>query len=169
MWLSNGVMLLVTAILFGLTVWKTKGVPTKTLMDSGLTFLTVLPLILCAFLCEGLIKTLVPPEGIQKWLSAGAGWRGIALGCLAGALTPGGPYTSFPIAMVLLRSGAGLGTVVAYMTAWQLWSFTRYPMEIAFVGFKIAALRFVVTCFVPPLAGFLAHWITTYWLGGQGK
>ncbi len=159
MWLSNALMVMVTALLFALAVWKTKSVPTSALLDSGRTFLTMLPLILCAFMCEGLIKTLVPAAWIQKWLATEAGWRGIAIGCVAGALTPGGPYTSFPIAMVLLRAGAGLGTVVAYLTAWQLWSFTRYPMEIAFVGVKVTVLRFAVTCFVPPLAGFLAHWI----------
>ena len=161
MWLSNALMIAVTALLFGLAVWKTKGIPVDALKSSGKTLLTVLPLILCAFLCEGLIKTLVPASWIQKWLAAESGWRGIAIGCVAGALTPGGPYTSFPIAMLLLRSGAGLGTVVAYLTAWQLWSLTRYPMEIAFVGLNVTLLRFAVTCFVPPLAGFLAHLATT--------
>jgi uncharacterized membrane protein YraQ (UPF0718 family) len=160
MWLSNALMVSVTAALFGLSVWKTKGIPVDALKSSGKTLLTMLPIILCAFMCEGLIKTIVPPSWIQKWLAAESGWRGIAIGCIAGALTPGGPYTSFPIAMLFLRSGAGLGTVVAYLTAWQLWSLTRYPMEIAFVGLNITLLRFAVTCFVPPLAGFLAHWVT---------
>jgi len=161
MLLSNAIMVAITALLFAFAVWKTKGVPVEALKDSGKTLLTMLPVILCAFMCEGLIKTIVPPSWVQKWLAAESGWRGIAIGCLAGALTPGGPYTSFPIAMLLLRSGAGLGTVIAYMTAWQLWSITRYPMEIAFVGLKVTVLRFAVTCFVPPLAGFIAHWLAT--------
>jgi len=160
MWLSNAIMVAVTAILFGLAVWKVKGIPVEAF--SGKTFLTMLPIIICAFMCEGLIKTIVPPSWIQKWLAVESGWRGIAIGCVAGALTPGGPYTSFPIAMLLLRSGAGLGTVVAYLTAWQLWSLTRYPMEIAFVGVNVTMLRFGVTFFVPPLAGFLAHLVTTH-------
>ncbi|MCS7263936.1 MAG: permease [Armatimonadetes bacterium] len=161
MWLSNAVMIAMTAILFGLAVWKNKGVPFAALKDSGKTLLMMAPVILCAFMCEGLIKTLVPPSWVQKWLATEAGWRGIVIGCIAGALTPGGPYTSFPIAMLLLRSGAGIGTVVAYMTAWQIWSLTRYPMEIAFVGLNITMLRFIVTFFVPPFAGFLAQWLTT--------
>jgi uncharacterized membrane protein YraQ (UPF0718 family) len=159
MLLSTVLIAVITAALFLAAAWKAQGLPTQALKDSWHTFITIFPLVACAFLCEGLIRYLVPPEWVQKWLAAEAGWRGIAIGCLAGALTPGGPYTSFPIAMVLLKAGAGVGTVVAYLTAWQLWSFTRYPMEIAFVGVPITVLRFAVTCFVPPLAGLLAHWL----------
>ncbi len=160
MWLSTALMAFVTVGLFAAAAWKAQGLPIEALRESGRTSLAVFPLVVCAFLCEGLLKFLLPPEWVQKWLAAESGWRGIALGCVAGALTPGGPYTSFPVAMVLLKTGAGIGTVVAYLTAWQLWSFTRYPMEIAFVGINITALRFFVTCFVPPSAGLLAHWVS---------
>ncbi|MCX7642800.1 MAG: hypothetical protein N2116_03180, partial [Armatimonadetes bacterium] len=87
MWLSNAVMVAVTAFLFGLAVWRAKGIPFEALKESGKTFLTMLPIIICAFVCEGLIKTIVPPSWIQKWLAVESGWRGIAIGCIAGALT----------------------------------------------------------------------------------
>lgn len=164
MWMSTVLIIIVTVALFITAVWKAHGLPTEALRSSWQTFVMTFPLVVCAFLCEGLIKFLVPPEWIQRWLAEEAGWRGIAIGCLAGALTPGGPYTSFPIAMVLLRAGASAGTVVTYLTAWQLWSFTRYPLEIAFVGAPLTVLRFGVTFFVPPLAGLLAQRLSRFFL-----
>ncbi|MCS7224472.1 MAG: permease, partial [Armatimonadetes bacterium] len=115
----------------------------------------------CAFLIEGALKTLIPAQWVQRWLSQEAGVRGVLLGVLAGALTPGGPYTSFPIALILIKAGAGVGTIVAYLTAWSLLSFTRYPMEIAFVGYRLVVLRFLLTAWVPPVIGLLAHYVAT--------
>jgi uncharacterized membrane protein YraQ (UPF0718 family) len=162
MWLSTMLIVVITAGLFLVAVWKAHGLPMEALRSSWQTFQVTFPLVVCAFLCEGLIKFLIPPEWIQKWLAEEAGWRGILVGCVAGALTPGGPYTSFPIAMVLVKAGASAGTVVTYLTAWQLWSFTRYPMEIAFVGVPLTVLRFGVTVFVPPLAGVLAQRLSRF-------
>lgn len=157
MWMSTLLIIALTTALFVAAAWKAHGLPVEALRSSAQTFRMVFPLVLCAFLCEGLIKFLVPAEWVQKWLAGEAGWRGIFVGCVAGALTPGGPYTSFPIAMVLLKAGASAGVIVTYLTAWQLWSLTRYPLEIAFVGAPLTLLRFLVTCFVPPLAGWLAQ------------
>ncbi len=151
------IMALLAVLFFSLAAWKEGGVPYHSLSESARTFATTFPLILCAFLIEGALKTVIPTEWVQKWLAEEGGIRGVALGVIAGALTPGGPYTSFPIALVLVRAGAGLGTVVSYLTAWSLLSFTRYPMEAAFVGPKITVLRFLLTFWVPPFVGLLAH------------
>jgi len=164
MWMSTLIVLILTSALFIAAMWKAHGLPLEALRSSWRTFTMAFPLVVCAFLCEGLITFLVPPEWVRKWLAEEAGWRGIALGCAAGALTPGGPYTSFPIAMVLLKAGASVSTVVTYLTAWQLWSFTRYPLEIAFVGAPLTVLRFSVTLFVPPVAGLLAGRLSRFFL-----
>jgi uncharacterized membrane protein YraQ (UPF0718 family) len=164
MWVNTVVLVAITSVLFIVAVWKAQGLPVEALRNSWKTFTTAFPLIVCAFLCEGLITSLLSPEWIRKWLAEEAGWRSIVVGCIAGALTPGGPYTSFPIAMVLLKAGASVTTVVTYLTAWQLWAFTRYPLEIAFVGAPLTVLRFTTTVFVPPLAGLLAGRLSRFFL-----
>ncbi|MEE8317826.1 MAG: permease, partial [Candidatus Omnitrophota bacterium] len=78
----------------------------------------------------------------------------------AGALTPGGPYVSMPIVAGLLRSGASMGTMVAYMTGWSLWAFGRLPMEIGILGFRFALIRLISVMILPPIAGFFAQFIS---------
>lgn len=127
------------------------------LMQGGMTLLSVVPLLIAAFLIAGLIQTLVTREVVTRWLGAESGWRGIALACLGGALMPGGPYVYYPIAAALLQAGASLGVLVAFITAKNLWSVTRLPMEFALLGPHLTLIRFVATLILPPLLGFLAE------------
>lgn len=127
------------------------------LVRGGGTLLSVVPLLIAAFLIAGLIQTLVTREVVARWLGTESGWRGIALACLGGALMPGGPYVYYPIAASLLQAGASLGVLVAFVTAKNLWTVTRLPMEFALLGSRLTITRFVATLIVPPLLGVLAE------------
>lgn len=117
----------------------------------------VLPLLIFAFIIAGMIQVLLPQALVAKWVGAEAGFRGILVGTIAGGLAPGGPYVSLPIAIGLVRSGAGVGTMVAFLTGWSLWAVSRIPMELGILGWKLTLIRLVCTFFFPPIAGLLAH------------
>lgn len=119
----------------------------------------VMPILIAAFLIAGLIQVLIPKEFIVKWLGKEAGFEGILFGSLAGGLTPGGPVISFPIVASIYKSGAGIGTVVAYVTAWSLVSVARLPYEISLISPKFAAIRLACTFFFPPIAGLIAWFL----------
>jgi len=120
-------------------------------------FLEITPLLIFAFIMAGMIQELVPAETVASWVGTESGFRGIIIGTLAGAVTPGGPYVSMPIAAGLLRSGAGIGTMVAYLTAWSIWAVARMPMEIGLMGWKYTLIRFTCSFFFPPIAGAMAQ------------
>jgi uncharacterized membrane protein YraQ (UPF0718 family) len=127
-------------------------------MKSALTMtIEVLPLLIFAFIVAGMVQVLLPRELLAKWIGAESGMRGILIGTVAGGLSPGGPFVSLPIAAGLLRAGAGIGTMVAYLTAWSLWALARLPMEIGIMGWKFTLIRLASTFFFPPIAGFIAQ------------
>ncbi len=117
----------------------------------------ILPLVILAFIVAGMVQTLVSHEFLSKWIGKGSGIRGILIGTVAGSLTPGGPYVSLPIAAGLLRSGASVGTVVAFLTGWSLWAFGRLPIEVGIMGWKFTLIRMVSTFLFPPIAGLIAN------------
>ena len=119
--------------------------------------LEILPLLIFAFVVAGMAQVLLPQELISKWVGAESGIKGIFIGTVAGALAPGGPYVSLPIAAGLLRAGAGVGTMVAFLTGWSLWAVSRLPMEVGILGWKFTLIRLASTFFFPPIAGFIAH------------
>lgn len=117
----------------------------------------ILPLLFFAFIIAGMIQTLLPREMISKWVGAESGMRGILVGSIAGGLSPGGPFVSLPIAAGLLKAGAGVGTMVAYLTGWSLWAVARLPMEVGVLGWKLTFIRLASTLVFPPIAGLIAQ------------
>ncbi len=127
------------------------------LKSAGNLLLEVMPLLIFAFIVAGIIPLLIPTEMISKWVGAESGLRGILIGSAMGGLTPGGPFVSLPIAAGLLRSGASIGTMVAFMTGWSLLAVSRLPMEVGLMGWKFAAIRLAATFFFPIIAGLIAN------------
>lgn len=155
---TTGFLIIVAVILGGLA-WARGGteLALRGIQLGAETLLSVTPMLIAAFLVAGLTQVLISRELVERWLSASSGWRGILLACLAGALIPGGPYVYYPIAGSLLTSGAGLGVLVAFITAKNLWSISRLPYEFALLGTELTLTRYVFTLIVPPLIGFLAE------------
>ena len=133
-------------------------------MKSALTMtVEVLPLLLFAFVVAGMVQALIPNETVAKWVGEKAGLKGLFIGTVAGGFCPGGPYVSLPIVAGLLRSGAGVGVVVAFLTSWSLWAIARLPMEVGIVGWRVTAIRVASVFFFPPIAGLIAHGLARIW------
>ena len=104
-------------------------------LNSGLNMIVeIIPLLLFAFIVAGMVQVLLPQELLSRWIGEESGLKGILIGTLAGGVTPGGPYVSLPVVAGLLKAGAGVGTLVAFLTAWSLWAVARLPMEIGILG-----------------------------------
>ncbi|KPK21987.1 MAG: permease [Dehalococcoidia bacterium SG8_51_3] len=127
------------------------------LKSAGNLLLQILPLLIFAFIIAGMIQVLIPKELISKWVGTESGFRGILIGSALGGLMPGGPITSLPVAAGLLRVGASIGTMVAFLTGWSLLALTRLPMEIGIMGWKFALIRLACVFFFPPIAGLIAN------------
>ena len=127
------------------------------LKSAGNMLIQIAPLLIFAFIIAGMIQILIPIEMVTKWVGAESGFRGILIGTVVGGLTPGGPYVSLPIAAGLLRAGAGIGTMVAFMTGWSLWAVSRLPLEVGLMGWKFTLIRLACTLLLPILAGLIAN------------
>ncbi len=160
-WIPDRTTLFLIAVVIALAglAWLRGGFP---LFVGGLSsgaseLLKVTPLLLAAFLIAGLTQVLVSRQVIERWLGSRSGWRGILLACLGGALIPGGPYVYYPIAGSLLHSGAGLGVLIAFVSAKNLWSVTRLPYEFALLGPHLTLIRYAFTFLLPPIFGIAAE------------
>lgn len=116
-----------------------------------------LPLVILTFVVLGLLNVIVPREFYVRWLSQEAGWRALVVGAAAGAIAPGGPVVQTVIAATLLKSGAGIGCVVSFLTAGALSHLMLLPLEVGLLGWRFVVLRLACTVFFAPVAGALAH------------
>ena len=105
----------------------------------------------------GLVQAVLPPEIVAKWVGENSGLRGLIIAAIVGALTPGGPMTSFPIVVAFYMSGADRGALVSYITGWSLLAFSA-----SWCGncrFSAPTCRFPVLAvfWLPVLAGVIAR------------
>ena len=99
----------------------------------------ILPRLIPALILAGLLQVLVPQETVARYFGRAGGMKAILVASLAGVLTPGGPMISVPLMVVLANSGAGLPSLVAYMTAWSLFGVQRIiAWEAPLLGWKFA-------------------------------
>lgn len=157
----DGQLLLMLGILavLGLAAWWRGGSSLVTDgFHNGISLITRIGLIvLVSLLVAGVAEVLVPRSWVESAMGDSAGLRGIAIGALAGAMTPAGPYVAMPIAAVLMRSGAGLGPVVAFVVSWSLLAIHRlFAWEIPLMGLRFALVRFSLCLVLPFLLGWIA-------------
>jgi uncharacterized membrane protein YraQ (UPF0718 family) len=155
------VISLVIALLafgLGLLAWTRPGrLHVQGLKTSGKNARTMLPRIVVALLLSGFLTALVPTELVASWIGKTSGLKGILIGSLLGGFTPGGPVTSFPIVVVLFKTGAGIPPLIAFLTAWSVFAFHRIiAYEIPLMGVRFVLLRLLSCLILPPLAGILA-------------
>ncbi|MFC1913261.1 permease [Chloroflexota bacterium] len=151
------VMGLLAVVLIVISYNKGGGEHILGLKAGGSMLLQIIPLLIFAFIIAGMVQVLLPVAMISKWVGTESGFRGILIGTVVGGFAPGGPFISLPIAAGLLRVGASVGTMVAFVTSWSLWGVSRLPLELGIMGWKFTLIRIACTFFFPPIAGFIAN------------
>jgi len=153
-WLILGSLVLLCSVI----AFRSGGISRigESLTSGGKLLLSVFPNLLLGFALAGFLQVLLPSELIVKWMGHESGLKGIFIGTLAGTLTPGGPFTHFPILASFLAKGAGVGPVCAYIAAWALLGLNRFLVwELPILGSQIALVRLCASVWVPPLIGWI--------------
>lgn len=148
---------LIAGLLVGFVWLKRKELAVEGLSTTGKMLLLMGPVLLCAFIIAGQLQVLLPREAVRAWLGQRTGIEALIISAVAGALTPGGPYVSLPIALALFQSGASVGCVVAYLTGWTMWGVNGLFFELSVLGPGLTLAKRLCTLPLPILAGFLAR------------
>lgn len=157
-WLLLGALVAVAAVI----AWRAGGPERvgQALASGAGLFLGVLPNLLLGFALAGFLHVLLPAELISRWMGQDSGVPGLLIGTGAGMLTPGGPFTHFPILASFLAKGASVGPVCAYIAAWALIGLNRILVwELPILGPRIALVRFLASAGLPPVIGWLSAWL----------
>ena len=123
------------------------------------TLLLVLPTLVGGFLIAGYVRVLIPEDVVREWLGEESGLKGVLVGYLAGTLTFGGPFISFPIAASLYHAGGSVRTVTTYITSWALWGGGIIFYEFSILGPRLFTIRMVASILFPLVAGVIAAFL----------
>lgn len=155
-------LLIVASLSFGaaLHVLLREGwqVWTEIFTDDFWLFLSILPKVALGCLIGSLVRLLIARETIERFVGEGSGLMGLLLAGLIGMLFPAGPFTIFPLAVVLMASGADRGAAIAFISAWLLIGVNRAIIwEMPFFGTGFVLFRFLISLPMPILLGLLAR------------
>jgi len=115
---------------------------------------------LLGFLLGGFVQAVIPRELVSKWLGSASGLKGILLGSFGGIVSTGGPYVWLPVVVSIYKAGAGIGPVLALMTARGILSIQMLIVwQIPFFGVELSLARYIPCLFVPPVVGILGQYV----------
>jgi len=123
----------------------------------GRILYTIWPLLLLAAAAAGMLQTLMPAKVVSSYLGGQSPMRGILIGWGVGAILPGAPYVTLPLAAVLLERGASIAPAATMVLSATFMSVTRIPYELTFLGWQFAALRILACLLLPPVGGLIVH------------
>jgi uncharacterized membrane protein YraQ (UPF0718 family) len=146
-WITGAVALLLSFIADRRKTWQ--GV------RKGLSmFLRILPDFLIVLAAAALFLSLVPESALSHWIGKDSGLRGFAAAALAGsiALIPG--FIAFPLAAVLLKSGASVAAVAVFITTLMMVGVFTLPVEKRYFGWRTSLLRNALSLLGALIVGF---------------
>jgi len=139
------------------------GGSTLVLLGIGLSIRTALNsflMILASFIIIGQLNVLLTPEVIEKWLQKFSGIKAVVVSAIAGGLFPGGPYIYYPFIASFKDKKLPFYIFISFIFGKQVYDFTRLPMEISLVSYRMAIIRNLITLPIPIIVGlyFESRW-----------
>lgn len=157
-------ILIGTALLAGLALWFYRRLAPEQRGEAfeaaWATLVFTLPRIVVALVGAGLFAELLPADRVQALFGQDGGWRGILLAAALGPPTPGGAFVSFAIGAAALKAGASVPSVLAYVTAWGLFSITKImTYELPLMGARPMWIRLAFSWPFPIVVGAMTAFL----------
>ncbi|AEK72712.1 hypothetical protein GQS_04055 [Thermococcus sp. 4557] len=136
-----GVVALITAVL--LLMFPEKKDPVFSASENFLVeMLLIMPAVMVLM---GLFSVFVPDELIVRYLGGNSGVKSMLLAIFIGAFPTGPLYVAFPIAASLLKKGARVASVIAFLSAWACIKIPQELVELQFLGAGFMLARLTLT------------------------
>ncbi len=113
----------------------------RVLMIALKSFFRILPTVVAIVILIGLLLGFVPKSVISEIVGEQAGFKGILVVAILGAILHIPSLISFPLASSLLKSGASVTAIAVFITTLTMIGIVTLPLEMRELGKKIALLR----------------------------
>ncbi|MFO7916375.1 MAG: permease [Candidatus Krumholzibacteriales bacterium] len=131
----------------------------KSLKIAVKSLLRILPMVFIIIIFIGLLLGFVPKSQISRLIGDRAGFGGVLVVALLGAVLHIPSLISFPLAASLLERGASITSVAAFITSLTMIGVVTLPLEIRILGKRMALLRngisFVIAIIIALIMGVI--------------
>ncbi|HAW70096.1 MAG TPA: permease [Firmicutes bacterium] len=152
---------IVAAVLLGISFVNDKKKTALSLKRAWKMFINMLPQYVAILLLVGLLLVAVTPGTIQRVIGTESGFWGMLIASLLGAITLVPVIVAFPITAELLKNGAGVTQIAIFISTLTMVGFVTLPMEIRYLGKKVAILRNVLAYLFAFVTAFIIGAVLT--------
>ena len=134
------IVMILMVVVAGIACWFVEGQEAfvESFSSDLKMMMQIVPKLAAALLVSSFLQLMIPRKLVAKWIGEESGAKGVAIATTIGAMTPGGPMTSFPMVSALAESGTGRAPLIAYLVSWSClplpflaaWLATKIPMSI---------------------------------------
>lgn len=147
----------VALVLLTLSVLKSRSKTRMAFLKALKALENILPQFLAVLVIVSVVLAVFNAETISLFLGAGSGFPGALTAALVGAVTLIPGFVAFPAAGELLRGGAGVYQIAAFVSSLMMVGVVTLPMEMRFFGRRAAFTRNALAfLFSFVAAGFVA-------------
>ena len=157
--MENLILYGVVAVLLAFSIYKDRARTRKALMKGLKAFEGILPEFLVVVMIVAVVLAVFDPPTIARLIGAGSGWVGIMIAALVGAITLIPGFVAFPVAAELLRNGAGVTQIAAFVSSLMMVGIVTLPLEIRYFGKKAAIGRNSLAFVFSILAALFVGWM----------
>ncbi len=119
------------------------------------SFFRILPTVLIVIVVIGLLLGFVSRNQISQIVGEQAGFWGVLVVALLGAILHIPSLVSFPLAASILESGASVTAVAVFITTLTMIGVVTLPIEIRELGRKMALLRNGISFIIAIVIGLI--------------
>jgi uncharacterized membrane protein YraQ (UPF0718 family) len=151
----NIALYIICGIVVILSWLKDKQKTKLALLKAWKSFENILPQFLGVLVLIGIMLAYLDTQTISKILGDQSGWWGIIIAAMIGAVTLIPGFVAFPTAALLLKNGAGLMQMGAFVSTLMMVGIVTMPVEIKYFGRKLTIYRNLLAF----LFSFLVAWV----------
>jgi uncharacterized membrane protein YraQ (UPF0718 family) len=151
-------MYCIVAVLFVLSFIKDRKKTRQALMKGLKAVEGILPQFLSIIIVIAVSLALLQPETISRFIGETSGFIGMAAASIIGAVTLVPGFVAFPVAGELLKNGAGVLQIAAFVSSLMMVGIITLPMEIKYFGKKAALIRNAAAFLFSLAAAFFVAW-----------
>lgn len=157
--MENLVLYGVVAVLLVMSLIKDRTKTRKALLKGLKAFEGILPEFLVVVMIVAIVLAIFDPATISRLIGAGSGWMGIMIASLVGAITLIPGFVAFPAAAELLRNGAGVTQIAAFVSSLMMVGVVTLPLEMRYFGKKAAIGRNTLAFAFSIVAALFVGWM----------
>lgn len=151
-----------TYILYGLagtglaiSFFKDRNKTKMALKKAWKSFENILPQFLSILIMIGLALSILSPETITGLLGTRSGIWGVLGATIIGSITLIPGFVAFPLAVALLKNGAGYMQIAAFVSTLMMVGIVTLPLEIKTFGKRAAIIRNIVAFLFSIIVAFV--------------